>query len=230
MSTTAADIITAAFRKAGIETPTTTQRTDALTTLNNMVSGWTPEIIQVAVTRESLALTAGTASYTIGPAGDLATVRPLRLENAFLRDSESLDSPLEIIAAKDYNQVASKTIEARPSALYFIPSETAATIIFDCEPDAAYTLYIESWKPFTEFTALTTAVSLPVEYKEALIYNLAVCLAEDWDRILPRTVYERAKEIKYLLSNATAASRPAPKARFDFANRGGWMIETDTWR
>lgn len=108
MSTTAADIITAAFRKAGIETPTTTQRTDALTTLNNMVSGWTPEIIQVAVTRESLALTAGTASYTIGPAGDLATVRPLRLENAFLRDSESLDSPLEIVAAKDYNQVADR--------------------------------------------------------------------------------------------------------------------------
>jgi hypothetical protein len=216
--TTAADLITAAFLKAGIGSPTNAQTASALISLNNMVSGWGPEIIVPAVTRENLTLTVGDAEYTIGPGGDLSTVRPDSIENAFLRDSNSLDTPLGIIAARDYNAVPQKTVEGRPASVYFIPAETLAKIIFECEPAEAYVAYFEFMKNFTEFAATTTAVTLPPEYRESIVYNLAVSLAEDWDRVISKSVYQRAQDTKDLISSASAASRPVPLARFEFGS------------
>lgn len=225
---TAGDLITAAFRKIGIDSPTNAQTASALISLNNMVSGWGPEFIQPSLTRENFPITQGTASYTIGPSGAMDTVRPVKIDNAFLRDSTGFDWPVEIISGKDVNDVSLKTTEARPSALYFIPEVTQAKIIFECEPNAAYTLYIESWKPFTEFALTTTSVTLPNEYKEAIVYNLAVSLGEDWDRIVSKTVYQQAKEMKYLISAANAGTRVIPLAKFDFGG-GSYNIVTDTW-
>jgi hypothetical protein len=225
---TAGDIITAAFQKIGVYSPSANQTASALTSLNNMVSGWGPEIIQPSVTRESFTVTSGDGEYTIGPSGDWDTVRPMGIANAFLRNSESYDYPLEIIAGKDYNDIVYKSTSAHPTAIYFIPEVTLAKIIFDSSPNAAYTIFLESWKVFTEFAATTTTVTLPNEYKEALIYNLAISLAEDWDRTPSRSVHEKARETKYLLSAVNAATRPVPKAKFDLFIGSHYNIETDT--
>jgi len=224
---TAADIITAAFLKVGVDSPTSNQTASALISLNNMVSGWGPEIMPPSITRESFTVTSGTAEYTIGPSGDWNTVRPSKIENAFLRNSENYDSPLDIIAAKDFNDVVYKATSAHPSAIYFVPEETQAKIIFDCSPNAAFTIYLESWKVFTEFAATSTTLTLPNEYKEALIYNLAVSLAEDWDRVVSKSVYQRAQEMKYLISSANASTRPVPKAKFDLDLGSAYNINTD---
>jgi hypothetical protein len=224
---TAGGIITAAFQKIGVGSPTASQTASALISLNNMLGGWGPLIIQPSVSRESLALTIGTATYTWGPGGNIATARPSRIENAFLRDSEGYDSPLNIIAANDYNNVSFKTTHARPVALYFIPEVTQTKMIFDCEPDVAYTLYLEAWKPFTEFAATTDTVTLPNEYKEALVYNLAISLAEDWGRTVTDSIRQQAQDMKYLISAANAATRSIPKAKFDLFGRSSYNINTD---
>jgi hypothetical protein len=225
---TAGELITAAFNKVGVYSPTTAQMSSGLTSLNIMLSGWNPEILQPALTFESLTLTAGDREYTIGTTADLVTTRPLRIESAFLRDSDNYDWPLEIVAAKDANAVTYKATEARPEKFYYIPEETNGKIFFECEPDEAYTLYLESWKPFTECTASSTTFTLANEYKEAIVYNLAISLAEDWDRQVPATVVKRAEETKYLLSAANAATRPVPKAKFDMFLGHAYNIETDT--
>lgn len=224
---TAGDIITAAFIKVGVGSPTSNQTASALISLNNMVSSWGSELLAPSVTRENFTLTSGDAEYTIGPSGDFDTTRPIKIQNAYLKDSDGYDYPLEIVAAKDVNAVAHKTTEARPEKMYFIPEVTQAKIIFECEPNEAYTLYIESWKNFTEFTGTTTTVTLPNEYKEALVYNLAVSLAEDWDRTPSKSVLGRARETKYLIDSANAATRPPSTAKFDFAVGGWYNISTD---
>jgi hypothetical protein len=131
------------------------------------------------------------------------------------------------MAAKDVNAVTLKTTEAKPDGFYFIPTVTLATILFECEPDIAYGFYIESWKNFTEFALTTTTLTLPNEYKEAIIYNLAVSLGEDWDRVISKTVMMRAQETKYLISAANAATRPVPKAKFDLMIGHTYNITTD---
>ena len=81
--------------------------------------------------------------------------------------------------------------------------------------------YLESLKNFTEFAATTTSVTLPPEYKEALVYNLAVSLGEDWDRVVSKTVYAQAMRTREVVNRLNAATRPAPIARFDEFYRGG---------
>ncbi len=221
--TTALDLITAAFQKIGIDSPTTAQTTSALTSLNNLLGSCGIELLQPSVTRESFSLSVGTASYTIGSAGTFNTTRPIRIENAFLRDSVNYDSPLTVIAAKDWNDIIDKNVSALPEKLYFVPEVTLAKIIFDCKPDYAYTLYLESWKPFTEYTTTGDTVTLNPEHREFLVYNLALSLAEDWDRVVKDSVIKRAAELKYLISNANAATRPVPRATFDDLSVGRTM-------
>jgi len=227
MATTAGDLITAAFLKIGVDSPTAAHTASALISLNNMVSSWGGELMAPSLTRENFTLTAGTASYTIGAAGVFATVRPIRIESAFLRDTDGYDWPLDIVSVKDINAVTYKTTEAKPGRMYFAPEETLAKIVFECEPDIAYVLYIDSWKNFTEFALTTTTVTLPNEYKEAIVYNLAVSLAEDWDRVVSSTVQQRAQDTKYLISAANAATRPVPTAKFDLMIGRTYNITTD---
>jgi hypothetical protein len=225
---TAGDLITASFLKIGVDSPSSNQTASALISLNNMISSWGGQQLYPSLTREQFTLTIGDAEYTIGPSGDMNTVRPIKIENAFLRDSESYDTPLGIFAAKDYNKILYKNVHARPSKLYFIPEVTLAKIIFDSEPDAAYTFCVESWKNFTEFSLTTTTSTLPNEYKEALVYNLAVSLAEDWDRVPSKSVLMRAEETKWILSAANAATRPVPLAEFDLLLGSSYNISTDS--
>ncbi len=223
---TSGDLITAAFLKVGIDVPTTAQTASALISLNNMISFWGVELLQPSLTRENFTLTSGTAEYTWGSGGSITTTRPIRIANAYLRDSSSYDTPLDVMSGKDYGDITDKTASGRPGKLYFTPEETLAKIIFECKPDAAYVLYLESWKPLTEFAATSTSVTLPNEYKEAIVYNLAVSLAEDWDRVVSNTVQRKAMETKEALGAANAATRPVPMAKFDFLDELPFNITT----
>ncbi|MFA5240549.1 MAG: hypothetical protein WC476_12700 [Phycisphaerae bacterium] len=218
--TTAADLITGAFNKVGVYSPTAAQTAAALISLNNLVSFLGAEGLQNAVVSESFALTIGTASYTIGSAGAFNTVRPMKVVNCYLRDSSGYDYPIdEILAAKDYNDITIKTYEQRPTKLYFIPEYPLAKIIFNSEPEAAYTAYFEFLKTITEFAATTTALSLPPEYQEFFVYNLAISLAEDWDRKIPDSVRVRAAQTKEVIIALIASNMKPPEVKFDFNRR-----------
>ena len=224
--TTAADIITQAFGKVGVRNPTAAQIASALISLNNLVSMLGPDIFPPYRTRENLTLTAGDAEYTIGSGGDLATVRPMSLESCYLRDSNGYDYPVNIVAPADYNDLYCKTLEGRPENVYFTPEYPLAKILFDYEPDEAYTAYFDFVKNLTEFAATTTSVSLPNEHKEMLVYNLAVSLGEDWDRTVSRTVIARAQETRDIIERMQAANRPCAKATFDWTG-SRYNIYTD---
>ena len=213
--TTAGDLITAAFNKVSVYNPTTAQTASALLSLNSFISVIGAEGLGYAVTGESHALTIGTAEYTVGSAGNLNTVRPDRMESCFIRNSDGYDFPLEVIPAKSYNDIVYKSQSGRPERVYFLPEYPLAKFIFDYEPAEAYTAYFDFWKPFTVFALTTTTVSLPGQYEEFLIYNMAVRLGEDWDRKVSLTVMSRAKETKEIVQNLNASTRPPSIAKFD---------------
>jgi hypothetical protein len=228
MATTAGDIINAAFRKVGIEDPTATQTAQALTSLNDMVSLWGADRLMYCVTSETFDVTAGDQEYTIGSGGDWDTVRPISVRNCYLK-GDTYDYPLGHLSARDYSEISSKDFTARPTRFYFLEEYPLAKIIFNASPDEDYTAYFEFVKNFTEFTATSTSVTLPNEYKAALVYNLAISIAEDWDRKISQTIYNMAEKSIAIIDRLHASNYVVPIAKFDGFNAPSYDIRTDAY-
>jgi hypothetical protein len=177
--------------------------------------------------REIVALTVANYEYTIGSSGQWNTVRPLMVLNCYLRDSDGTDYPVAIMSPVDYNRISDKNASSIPTGLYFLPEYPWAKIIFNAAPDYAYNAYFEFLKNFTEFPATTTEVTLPFEYKEFFIYNLAVALAEDWDRVINTTVHAHAIRTRDAIGSLNASLKPPAKARFDIFN-GNYCANIET--
>ena len=211
---TADDLIIAAFHKSHIGNSTIPDRTDALEDLNNLLSSLGPKFLNVPVS-ESFTLTIGTAEYTIGDGGDFDTVRPLMIKNVFLRNSDDYDYIVRPISDLDYVRIADKAVEGRPYEYSFIQDYPLAKIIFNREPDEAYTAYFKFIKNFVELSSLNTTVVLPNEYKEFLVYKLAVTIAENRGIELARTAHARGQELELSRSRLIHLDMP-PEAEFDF--------------
>jgi len=226
---TAGNIISAASLKINVESPTTAQQATALTSLNNMIQFWGVEKLNFAPTSESLSIGTSTSTYTLASAGDSAAMRPNAILKCFLNDSDGYDWPVDIMSSDEYNRMSYKSYSARPTKLYFLPEFPLAKVVFNSIPDAAYTAYFELQKEFAAFASTTSTIgaTFPNSYLEALVYNLAVSLGEDWDRKVSPTVIARAQETKAALDAMNAANRPVAKARFDMNIGSTYNITTD---
>jgi hypothetical protein len=218
MNLTAQDIIKASMRKLGIlaksETPSNDELQDGLQALNVMIDEWgSQKLMGTATVRESFPLVANQTTYTIGVGGNFNTSTPYDIDYAFYRDSANVDYPLDIITREEFQGYSDKAIvQARPLSLFFDPGVTqqanqSGTINLYFTPDASspYTLFIDSQKPFTEFASLTTTVTFPPSYVKALVYNLAIEIAPEYEgTIVPRIVEMLAVESKENLESTNS--------------------------
>lgn len=217
---TAQTIIDSSLRKNGISSPSTIQRANGLEALNDMISSWSADGLVIPYnTTEALTLVVGKASYTFGiTTGDFATARPLKIINAFIRDSNNDDHPVDVTMTEaEYNAIAIKDAEERPTRLYYDPQYPLGKIYFNYEPATAETLYLISEKSITELAAVGTTVSLPDFYKEVLVYNLAVRLAAEYDNQLLPQVIEVANLSKNTLENINALNKLLNIVKMDAA-------------
>src|SRR5574340_421456 len=149
--------------------------------LNLMLDQWSNERLMLyARTEDTKVLTVNDGEYTIGESGvpDINTVRPVKIEDGFLRDSSNNDFTLDCLTLTEheYNALPLKTSTGLPRKLFYKPSVPNGTIKFDCLPDKAYTLYAYSWKPFTAFADLATEYNFPPGYEAAMTLGLAIRL------------------------------------------------------
>lgn len=223
------DILNASYRKIGINIPDTTQQSNALEALNNMVGIMGLEGLFPFVTRESFTMTVGQDTYTIGSGGTFDTIRPLSIKSVFIRDSNNNDYSIKIYSMEEYNSIALKSQSGRPTKAYYIPEYPLAKIIFNYDADEAYTVFFEFEKNFTEVSSTSTTVALPNEYKTMLVYNLAVALAEDEKITLPQTVYLLAEYYKGLVDKNRSVTTKIPIAKFDMTTGVNLNIETDDY-
>ena len=220
-------LIDSAAKKVGLYSLNTDEYDNAIIGINNMIGIWGIENLSPYLIRESKALTIGTAEYTVGTGGAFDTTRPISLESVFLRNSDGYDYPLSVINNVEYNNITLKTAEGRPTEVYFLAEYPLAKVIFNYEPDVAYTAYFDFKKGFAEYTAITETVTLPSEYKNALIYNYAIELAEE-NQITPnQSIVESARYFKLLISRLDAVNRPPKRVKFDFVGTHSLNIETD---
>ncbi len=217
---TALQVITASYRKVGKINPTTQEKADGLEDLQNMLSSWSAEGLMVPnnVT-ETLTLTTGQAIYTIGEDGtpDFDTVRPVRLISAFFRIS-NIDYPIDVnMSNEEYSRVSAKNLELIPSRIYYDPQYPNAKLKFDYEAQSALSMHLTSEKILTNPTATTTTFSIPLEYNEAMVYNLAIRLTPDNNTKIHPAVVVIADRSMQTIENLNANERLDDPVRLDSA-------------
>jgi hypothetical protein len=189
---TALDLITRSLKALGAvaagETLPDDEAEDGLVALNAMLGSWNAESTMViGELISTYTLVSGTQTYTIGSGGVFNATRPQKITQANLIYSGVTPNtrlPLDII---DYQQwsdirILSQPSNTFPSRLYCDYNFPLATIYLWGSPGSSLQLELYTWQALTTFALLTTTFSLPPEYDEALVYNLALRLAPMYDR------------------------------------------------
>lgn len=184
---TVTQLLTASARKIGAvasgESLTPEELSDWLGVLQSMLRSWSAKGVTVnASVKENFTLVAGTSLYTFGTGGTFNSARPNRIEGVEIRDSSGSSHFVDIISEGRYRSISSKASVGRPTVLFCNYLYPLAYVYTYPVADAAETIYIDSIKPFTEassYSAVTDTISLPLNYEEPVIYNLAVRIAPE---------------------------------------------------
>lgn len=209
--TTARDIIKRALQQNGVltkgESPSGDEASDALDTLNAMISSWSNDSLLIYTrTAESFPLVGGKATYTIGTGGDFNTARPMQIISAFTRLGQT-DYNIEIINGVQYDDIIQKDISnSFPDVLYYDQSTPLGRITLYPVPTTG-TLHIRSEKELTEFASLDADEGFPPGWERALIYNLALELGPQYGQPFNQVVYELAMDALNKIKTATARNK-----------------------
>lgn len=210
---TAGSIIAGALRKlsqigAG-EVPTDDEYTDGLEALNALLDAWrNDKLMCYAMREETLPLDGGTAAYTIGPTGDLTTTRPVEIALAYIVDG-GITYAVRLIDEGQYAAIADKATESDwPDRLLFRPTMPDADLIVWPVPNATRTLKMLTRVPFTAFADTTDAVTLPPGWERALVNNLAIEIAPEYEAQVPGSVLKAASESLAGIKRANRFAQP----------------------
>lgn len=182
------DIIHRALRIIGVlgagETANADDANDALIALNQMLDLWSADsLMAYVIDEQSLALTGGVATYTVGATGALNTTRPLAIQYGFTRDASATDRPVSIITQEQYANIVLKSLPASyPEALYYDATYPLGVITLYPAPMSGLTLFVGLWQPLTAIPTLDTILDYPPGYEAAITYSLAEGLAPEYQR------------------------------------------------
>jgi hypothetical protein len=207
------DVIVDAMNLIGViaisETPSAAEMQIGIRTLNMMLDHWSANRLMLRSTdTTSFPLVSGKGVYTIGPATcDIIAPKPIKIERAFMRDSNGIDYLISVVPQSEYDSYRDKSIiTALPATIYYDPgtaqqSLVQGTINVYPMPDAngSYTMFIDYDAYLSEFSSLTTVITFDPAYYEALVYGLAL-------RLFRRYHVDPNKQVPTDISAAAAAA------------------------
>lgn len=196
--TTALDIITDSLREIGVlaasETPTDADAQAALRSMNRMIDRWNASRLMIyVVSRQQFSFTAGQQSYTMGSGANFNAARPAKIDHAEIRvltQTPNYDIPLEIVTDQQWSAITDKNeTEEIPRRLWVQYGFPNLTLNFWPKPSVVNAVGLYTWSALSSFAALTTSVSLPPGYEDALVYGLASRLAPQFGlQVNPKTL------------------------------------------
>lgn len=183
---TAQDLIEGALRKIAVlgygSSLSNEEAQDGLSALNAMLASWSVDNATIYTeSKLNNSWAAGTGSKTIGSGGDIDTTRPTDITAATYTIGTTVYK-LDIRDEKERAMLADLTTQGTPSELYYDADYPLANIYLQSIPNTAGTLNLYYRIPLTSFALLTTTFAFPPEYEEALIYNLAIRLAPEYEK------------------------------------------------
>lgn len=178
--TTALDIVTYAARGLGYlgrtDVLSAADGNDGLFALNAMLDSLAgEELMSYASNTQSFTLVIGQSAYTIGSGGNINTTRPIDIPSAYLRDSNSLDYPIQVIPQDRWDAIGQKTITSQiPDTLFYDSQYPLGIINIFPVPLVNYTIFYESIIQQTQFATLSATLAMPPGYLLMYIQNLQV--------------------------------------------------------
>lgn len=195
---TAAWVIYSAMRDAGYlpkgQVPSTDDYTENMGRLNEIINLEQTQGVKLFLLEDlSVTLTAGTGTYTFGPAGMTVMDKPLQVVDAYYSDSNGIRRPLIPLAWLDYNRLSQVT-QTGPINSYFVDKQaTLLTVKFWLVPDttaATGTVHLTIRRQIDNFAATSDLASMfPTEW--ALFLRWA--LADDISTGQPQVIMDRCE-------------------------------------
>ena len=183
-------IINAALRKLSVIAKGTAAETMDITNaseaLNVMLKTFETKGMPLwAINEYTFPLTA-TRTYSIGVSKTLNTPAPLKIIQAYVKDTiTSYSTPLNIQTHYNYNITNPQSVDTGvPVNLEYEPGNQQGSIRIWPTPDtysvASRTITIVYQRPFEDMTTSSDAVDFPQFWLEAVIYGLASSLAPEY--------------------------------------------------
>lgn len=231
---TANDIITRALKIIKVlgdsEAPSSTEARDGLVSLNAMMKTWSAQSLMVFQIQQEVfqgIVTTSAQSYTIGPGQTLDTTRPIQIvDGSFVRlpaPSQPVDFHLDIIDRAQWDAIVLKNTKGIPGRIFFDTGWPNGTINLYYWPDRAYDLHLNSLKPLTQFSSLTADISMPPEYEECVVFNLAIRLAPEFHGEVTPEIVRIAAETKGIVKAINTQDQKTV-AEFALSQRGKFNI------
>ena len=209
---TGRDLINSALRLIKViasgENPTADEAQDALMVLNNMIDAWAAEHLMLfTVTISEFPLVVGQQDYTFGPAGAFNAPRPSSIDRASIvilnNPAQPLEVPIEILTDAEWQAIPVKNIPTTvPLKVYDDGGFPFRNISVWGIPTAPVNIRFYFSTALVEFIGLDNDVSFPPGYLEALRYNLAVRLGEEFDEPASPGIIALAAEAKARIKSA----------------------------
>jgi hypothetical protein len=198
--TTALDLISRSMRLLGVyaigEAPSADESVSGLAALNGLMGSLSNTPMVYAKTLDTIALTGGVASITVGPSGTTVTDRPVQvLDESYLVNGD-VTYALSLFNGQQYSDISVKSTQGIPEAMWPLMNMPDVQLTFYPVPNAGLTLKLWSVKALQTFPALTTTVSLPTGYEGALPFWLAEVWAAELQVPVPASVDKLAKRYR----------------------------------
>lgn len=231
------DLITLALQQAGvvgIGQPASAEDANSAFTLANMMLGqWNAKRWLVYHLLDVSCVGTGAQSYTIGPGGDFDTLRPDRIEGAYVRllntaASNQVDYPLRLLQSmEDYSLVGQKGLIGFPQYAFLDSDFPLGRLYLWPIPTGVYEVHVLIKSELASFADLATEITLPAEYQEAIMYNLAARLRPQYQLPPDGTVTALARAALNTIRNSNSQI-PALLMPVELRRGSNYNVLTDT--
>jgi len=200
---TVRDILQAACRKIGVlasgEALEAAQAQDALAVLNDMLAEWnTRQLMVYTIDRQVFSLAIGQQTYTLGAGGNFNVPRPFKIDMAGVivpgtAGGLPVEIPIQLLTDEEYRAVSVKTLASGWPVQMYVQGNMPLNVLWMWPtPLQNCQIVLYTWNRTTAFTNLSDEVVFPDGYQKAIVYNLAVELATEYEREASATVQRMA--------------------------------------
>lgn len=149
--------------------------------LNRIMERWSNSPSMFPVLPETSVPMNGAASYTIGPAGNVVSARPLRIDRATFVLGD-VEYPVNVLSRQEWDAIAVKDVTGAPvSDIWYDAANTNARV-YVYPKAASGTLKLDAPTLLGTFASTSTVLDLPAGYESALVLTLASDLAGAFQR------------------------------------------------
>lgn len=206
------DIITRALRKIGVigegTTPSATQLSEGAEALGPLVQ----EMVTLGMplwkrVEYPITMISGKNTYTIGIGQEYNVAFPVKIAEAILQQSpNSAKINIEILPAYDYNLLPSNSTGVVVNMKYQPFINYGVVSVWPTPNTNNQVLTLSYYRPLEIFNSGTDTPDFPQEWQNALIYQLALILADEYGLPLPDKQWlekQADKRLASALANGT---------------------------